>query len=104
MTGATSPVIVVVARWQVAGDRLGEVLGHVAELRRSSLAEPGCLGYEVFNGMHEPATVLLLEHYRDDAALDAHRQSAHYQALVVERILPLLAGRQVEILRSRDPV
>lgn len=101
MTGAVTPVVVV-ARWQVSADRLGDVLAHVAELRERSLAEPGCLGYEVFRAVDAPASVLLLERYRDDAALEAHRQSAHYQALVVQRILPLLAARQVDILRPRD--
>jgi quinol monooxygenase YgiN len=104
MTGAAAPVVVV-ARWQVRGDAPGdlltEVLGHVAALREASLAEPGCLGYEVFEALHGPGSLLLLEHYRDDAALEAHRQSAHYRALVADRILPLLAARQVEILRPR---
>ena len=108
MTGAPAPVVVV-ARWQVRGDVLGDTLGgtlsevlrHVAALREASLAEPGCLGYEVFEAVHGPGSLLLLEHYRDDAALEAHRQSPHYQAVVVDRILPLLAARQVEILRPR---
>ncbi len=101
MTGAVTP-IVVVARWQVSVDHVGDVLAHVAELRERSLAEPGCLGYEVFSAIDAPASVLLLERYRDGAALESHRQSAHYQALVVERILPLLAGRQVDILQPHD--
>ncbi|MET0935386.1 MAG: putative quinol monooxygenase [Luteibacter sp.] len=98
MTGARATVVIV-ARWQVPSDVLGDVLGHVASLREASLGEPGCLGYEVFQA---PGTVLLLEHYRDDEALETHRQSAHYQALVVGRIVPLLASREVEILRPRD--
>ena len=102
MKGANTQVVVV-ARWQVSDDRLGEVLSHVAELRECSLAEQGCLGYEVFHGLGEPTTVLLLEHYRDDAALEAHRQSTHYQALAVGRILPMLAKREVDILRPREP-
>lgn len=99
---ATSP-LTVVARWKLPGEALGEVLAHVAELRQASLAEPGCLGYEVFQAVSTPGTVLLLEHYRDDAALQAHRESAHYRALVVERILPRLSERQVEILRAHTP-
>jgi quinol monooxygenase YgiN len=101
MTGAAAP-IVVVARWQVRGGALGDVLAHVAELRKASLAEPGCLGYEVFQSTEATGTLLLLEHYRDDDALEAHRLSAHYRAWVADRILPLLAVRVVEILRPRD--
>ncbi|MEF7612489.1 putative quinol monooxygenase [Aquincola sp. MAHUQ-54] len=101
MTAAPAP-IVVVARWQVRSGALGDVLSHVAELRQASLAEPGCLGYEVFQSADASGTLLLLEHYRDDDALEAHRHSAHYRAWVVDRILPLLAVRVVEVLRPRD--
>jgi quinol monooxygenase YgiN len=91
--------IVVVARWQMPPDAVSEVLRHVGEVREATLAEPGCLGYEVFQGTAQHCELLLLEHYRDDAALQAHRESAHYRAWVVDRILPLLTRRQVEILR-----
>lgn len=94
-------VITVVARWQPVDGKLGEVLAIVAEMRPKSLAEPGCLGYEVYRGVDGPHKLLLLEHYRDEAALEAHRQSAHYQSLVVGRALPLLAEREVELLQAR---
>jgi quinol monooxygenase YgiN len=93
--------LVVVARWQVASEALGEVLAHVAQMRAATLEEPGCLGYDVFQSIDAPATLLLLERYRDDQALQAHRQSAHYTALVVERIVPRLEARQIEILQPR---
>jgi quinol monooxygenase YgiN len=96
--------VVVVARWQVRGDALGEVLAHLSELRETSLAEPGCLGYEVFHAHQSADTLLLFERYRDDDALELHRQSAHYRTLVVERILPLLSTRVVDILRPRGCV
>jgi quinol monooxygenase YgiN len=96
--------ITVVARWQPTTGFLGDVLSILAELRPKSLAEPGCLGYEVYQGVDAPESLLLLERYRDEAALDAHRQSEHYQALVVGRVLPLLADRRVEFLRGPDPV
>lgn len=92
--------ITVAARWQPAGNALGEVLALAAEMRKRSLEEPGCLGYEIYRSPEAPDTVLLLERYRDAAALDAHKQSAHYQALVVERVLPLLAERKVELLQA----
>jgi quinol monooxygenase YgiN len=94
-------VITVAARWQPVDGKLGEVLAIVAEMRPKSLAETGCLGYEVYRGVDQPHSLLLLEHYRDEAALEAHRQSEHYQSLVIGRALPLLADRQVEILQAR---
>ena len=96
---AASP-ITVVARWQALPGRADTVLALVASLRERSLAEAGCLGHEVFRGAGDDAAILLLERYRDRGAIDAHRESAHYRELLVERILPLLAGRQVELLRA----
>ena len=94
-------VITVVARWQPADGQLGEVLAILAEVRPQTLAEPGCLGYEIYRGVDSPHSLLLLEHYRDEAALEAHRQSAHYQSLVVGRAVPLLAVREVQLLRDQ---
>jgi quinol monooxygenase YgiN len=93
--------IVVVARWRMAPETVPEVLALVASLREQSLAEPGCQGYEAFQSVGVPGELLLLERYADQAAIESHRASVHYQELVVQRILPLLAGRQVELLRPQ---
>ncbi|MRW84488.1 antibiotic biosynthesis monooxygenase [Pseudoduganella sp. FT26W] len=93
--------LTVVARWQPVDGKLGDVLAIVAEMRPKSLAEPGCLSYEAYRGVDQPHTLLLVEQYRDEAALEAHKQSEHYQSLVVGRALALLADRQVEVLRPR---
>lgn len=93
--------IVVVARWRMAPEAVPEVLGLVAALREQSLDEPGCQGYEAFQSVGTPGELLLLERYSDQAAIEAHRASPHYQALVVQRILPLLSERQVELLQAK---
>jgi quinol monooxygenase YgiN len=98
---ASTTMITVVARWRVKEGHLDDVLAHVAELRTASLDEPGCLEYAVFRSIEAADELLLVERYRDAAAVDAHRQSPHYGALVVERILPLLADRRVELLQAQ---
>ena len=35
-------------------------------------SEDGCLGYEYFRSMEDPDRVLLVEHWKDEKALDAH--------------------------------
>ena len=40
--------VVVVARWRIAPASFDDVLAAATELRLASLAEPGCLGYELF--------------------------------------------------------
>jgi len=95
--------VTVVARWQPAPGALDELLSIIAQLRPQSLAEPGCLSYEVFRELGASTGILLLERYRDEAALDEHKRSAHYQALVVKRALPLLDERRVDFLHTRNP-
>ncbi len=93
--------VIVVARWQAAPGASDEVLAAATEMRRESLAEPGCLGYELFRPVDAPDALLLIERYRDDAAVEAHRASSHFRELVLGRIVPLLVKREVELLRPR---
>ncbi|HKV20982.1 MAG TPA: antibiotic biosynthesis monooxygenase family protein [Mycobacterium sp.] len=98
-----SDSVVVVAHWQTTDEALETVLTSIAELRPLSLAEPGCLGYEAFRSLTDETALVLIERYRDDAALEAHAGSPHYQEIVVGRVRPLLTDRRVEVLRPRDP-
>ena len=94
--------VMVIAHWQTTEAAFDSVLRDTAELRARSLAESGCLGYEAFQNAAEPASVVIIERYRDAAAQQAHLDSSHYQELVVERIRPVLVDRKVEILRLRE--
>jgi len=94
--------VVVVAHWVTTEADLDTVLEHVTALGRLSLAEPGCVGYQVFQKAEEPTSFVVIEHYRDADAQQAHANSPHYQEHVVQRIRPLLTERQVEIMRVRE--
>ena len=98
---STTTPITIVARWQPHKESYDEVRAIINQLRPKSLSEPGCLGYEVFESTDASGTILLLEHYRDADALEAHKQSEHYQTLVVGQALALLADRKVEVLQAR---
>ena len=99
---STSEPVVVVAHWQTTEAARPTVLAQIADLRPQSLAEPGCLGYEAFQSIGDPTALVLIEHYRDQAALEAHQSSPHYQDLVVGHVRPLLVDRRVELLSPRD--
>jgi quinol monooxygenase YgiN len=94
--------VVVIAHWQTTESDLDTVLNHVAELRRLSLAESGCVGYDAFQNADEPTSIVIVERYRDADAQLAHANSAHYREHVAEGVRPLLTGRQVEIVRVRE--
>ncbi|MUL74954.1 putative quinol monooxygenase [Mycolicibacterium sp. CBMA 226] len=98
----TNPVVVV-ARWETTPESLATVLAHAAEVSPLSLAEPGCLGYELLQSLDQPTTILLIERYADHTALEAHLNSPHYQELVAGKIRPLLTSRQVDITTGLAP-
>ena len=98
----TAEPIVVVAHWRTTQASLATVLAHTAVLRPQSLAEPGCLGYEVFQSVDEPTNLVRIERYRDGTALEAHVSSPHYQEQVVRRIRTELTDMQVEFLRPHE--
>ncbi|MBM3224269.1 MAG: antibiotic biosynthesis monooxygenase [Candidatus Tectomicrobia bacterium] len=51
----------------------------LGDARGSAYDEPGCLRFDVVQDAQAPDTVYLYEVYRDEAALEAHRQASHYR-------------------------
>jgi len=52
-------------------------------------AEPGCLRYDLYTSTKDGVLFHLFENYADAAALDFHRQTAHYKnyRAVIESLL-----------------
>lgn len=77
--------------------------GRVAELFRplqtASRQEPGCLFYTIHQHKDDPRKFLAYEQYKDEAALEAHRQSDHYKKYLVGGINPLLEHREADLYR-----
>jgi autoinducer 2-degrading protein len=87
----------VFAKWQVKEGQLAAVLNLLAEVSQKSTAEEGNLFYKVHQSTGDPNIVILFEGYKNEAALDAHRNSEHFQTLVIGKIVPLLETREVII-------
>lgn len=54
------------------------------KLEAESRQEPGCLMYVVHRHKDNPAHFFIYEQYRDDDALQAHRDSRHFQEYAVK--------------------
>jgi quinol monooxygenase YgiN len=70
------------------------------QLVPSSRQEPGCVTYVAHFVEGEPATVLIYEQYRDEAALDAHRNSAHFKEYATGGLYQLMKDRSREGLHA----
>lgn len=67
-------------------------------LALASRQEPGCLTYVPHTVEGDPDTVLIYEQYRDDAAAEAHRQSAHFKQHAVGGLYQKMRNRSREDL------
>ena len=77
-----------------AGDTIEPLL---AELAAATRDEPGCLLYLVNRSTTAVDTFVLYEHYVDDDALAAHRDSPHFQRLAVGHVIPMLEERVFDV-------
>ena len=57
-------------------------------------SEPGCTFYQANRSPENPDHFLLFEQYRDDAALAAHRETAHFKEIIEGTIVPMLEHRE----------
>jgi quinol monooxygenase YgiN len=61
--------------------------------------EPGCPLFHVCRSLERPDDFLLYEHYVDEAALQAHRETPHFKHIIEGRVVPMLARRERELYR-----
>lgn len=67
-----------------------KVRGLLAEQRRLSLQEPGCLRFEVYHSQNDPTVFILNEHWESQAAVEAHRKAHAYTTVYAPQVLPLV--------------
>jgi quinol monooxygenase YgiN len=67
-------------------------------LRQATLQESGCLQYVPNLDPSAPDCVVMVESWRDQAALDAHTASTHFQYFR-EQAAPLLASLDIRLLQ-----
>jgi quinol monooxygenase YgiN len=88
-----SGLLVVIARYRARpgmGDAVAAILArHTGPTR----AEPGCVSFLVNRAIDDPDRFVLYEQYVDEAAFQAHRQTAHFRKNVEDGVGPLLDER-----------
>jgi quinol monooxygenase YgiN len=84
---------VVIAHYKTRAGEQDRVEAALRNMREPSRAEPGNLDYQVLRDPRQPEVFVLYERYVDEAAFDAHRATAHFDAWVNRQVLPFLAER-----------
>ncbi len=71
-------MLVVHVHVRVRPERMEDFLTATLANARASVQEPGVLRFDVVRDQGDPAHVVLVEVYRDDAGAAAHKETAHY--------------------------
>lgn len=85
-------------RMTFAPEDRAEIAEMLRELTMASRSEPGCVTYIPHVVEGDPDTVVIYEQYRDAAAADAHRQSAHFKKYAVGGLFQRMRERLREDL------
>lgn len=83
-------MLVVHVNIKVVPDQVEAFLAASRANATASLQEPGILRFDVIQDLADPAHVLLVEVYRDEAATVAHKETAHY-ATWRDTVAPMMA-------------
>jgi quinol monooxygenase YgiN len=73
---------------------------HLIALTHGSRQEPGCVSYVAHFVSDDPSTVLIYEQYRDEAALEAHRNTPHFKEHAIGGLYQRMRERSMESLSA----
>jgi len=95
----SSPIKIVAVLTAKPG-KLGDLTALLATMVQASRAEPGNLRYDLWRDQADENRFVLDELYADQAAIDAHRASAHFQSYLGR--IGELAERSAYVLEARE--
>lgn len=73
-------MILIVVKQPVRAKYADDFPNLVGEFTTASRAEPGCVSFDWYRSADDPNLYVLIEVFRDDAAGQAHVESAHFKA------------------------
>jgi quinol monooxygenase YgiN len=93
-------MITFTVRMSFRPEDLDEVTRSLRELTRLSRQEPGCATYVAHWVESEPGTVLIYEQYKDQHAVEHHRETEHFRTYAIGSLYQKMLERQVENLNA----
>jgi quinol monooxygenase YgiN len=97
-------MIVLAVEWRAHEGSENEVADLFRKLEVASRKEPGCLMYIVHRHVADHRRFFIYEQYRDDAAVDAHRNSPHFLEYAKEGLRLIATRTAGELYTPLDEV
>lgn len=79
-------MVKVIAKSYAKEDNLDRILELSREMVEKTVQENGCIKYELFQDVKDPNTLIIIEEWESQEALNNHMASEHFK-----RIVPLLS-------------
>jgi quinol monooxygenase YgiN len=89
-------MVIVIARFRPHPERLDDLFGILKDVQEASRADDGCLHYGYYAEIADPLSLVAVEEWRDQEALDAHLRTPHVARLVAA--LPEHAAAPPEVI------
>lgn len=94
-------MILMTARYFIKDGHRDQVLADLEEMREEIRQhEPACIAYQVWESKEHESQFLLCEVYVDEAAVEAHRMTPHFERIIAGRIVPQLEKRERELFHN----
>lgn len=90
-------MVVLAVTWMAKPGHEDEVAGIFGKLQTASRQEPGCLMYIVHRHRTDSTRFFIYEQYRDEAALEAHRKSPHFQQYAIAALKAIGERKEGEL-------
>ena len=84
---------VLAVTWTAKPGNEGRVREILEQMGEASRREPGVITYTTHVDPENPCEFFIYEKYHDEAGLEAHQQTEHFQTLVLGEAIPLLESR-----------
>jgi len=80
-------MVALAVTWKSHPGQESKVVELFSALANAARAEPGCLMFQVHRHRDDPSRFFIYEQYRDDAALETHRQTDHFKNIARRELL-----------------
>ena len=89
----------VIVKWKIEDAHTAKILGLLQELTVKTRSEKGNIFYNIYQSDEDNNVLILHECYITAEAAQFHKDSAHYQEIVVGQIIPYLQVREVSTVK-----
>ena len=92
-----SEQLTIIARFRAKAGQESRLRQELQRLLAPTRAEAGCISYDLHQSQSDPALFVFYENWASQAALDAHFQTPHLQALL--KLVPDLVDGRPDITK-----